>query len=314
MMTFLKPSAAIIGHAIVGMTALLALSAVSAQAQTATTTIPVQTASYSATMAISGADRKPVISQIYSRPGGQRIEIPTEQYGPMVSLINTADKAAYSFGKDPAGALGVNARQISYGPIASRMGADLSPATLGISPVIKIGNSVVERQSCTLYQMSLGTACITADGITMQLTSTDGGQMTLSKLRRGTQPDALFSIPKNYLVIDTRKGIPTLDDDALRAGPNADPNAVRGFIVKQAGKQTKKQIKKMTRKQIGDTIGGLIGGSIVGGTIGSAAGDMVSGTVDKMMGNGPVELKAAPLELTADQTTATVTIDDDVED
>lgn len=252
-----------------------------------TDTLPKQTVSYSADMTLSGSDGIGVNAKLFATPDAHRVELPTDQYGMMVSLIDRKAKTAHSFAKSIDGPLGLNAMQIDYARAADRLGADLYSDTVPIKGV----TDIVNGQRCTVYTLSNSTACITPHGIIMRIRAGDGGVMTLSNVVRTAQADYLFRVPNGYRRIDARKGsaqVITAEQMQTPSQPAAsgpvDRNAqMQNFIAKQAGKQTKKQIKKMTRKQIGNSLGGFLGGGIVGGTIGARAGDLVTGVVGDML-------------------------------
>jgi hypothetical protein len=151
-----------------------------------------------------------------------------ENYGVATVVFDPARNAGYLL--DSASSRGrLFAGQVTQ-PLAMQLSEGETPqplevawAALGAENVRSFGRCRVAGETGALWRPReriapdiVRTACITPDGIVLQLTENDRVLFEATSLERGPQPASLFEIPETYRIISNAE-LAQLDDDAVEA-------------------------------------------------------------------------------------------------
>jgi len=161
-----------------------------------------------------------------------RFEGLTDSHGVATVIFDPARNVSYLFNAAPS------RRRAFAGPAPQPTAIQLSEsetpqplevawAALGAQNVRGLGRCRIAGERGNLWQPRqpiapdvVRTACITPDGIVLQLTENDVVLFEATSVRRGPQPASLFVIPETYRIISNAE-LAEVDDDALsvaRAG------------------------------------------------------------------------------------------------
>lgn len=162
-----------------------------------------------------------------------RYEGVTDQHGIATILYDPSRKAAFLLD-------GANSRRRQFaGPAAPRIALQLSEgdipqplemawAALGPDGARATGRCRIAGERGGLWRTRepvapnvIRTACITPDGIVLQLTENDVVLFRATSVRRGAQRNALFEIPETYQIIDNAELAQT-GEPPTRAAPTGE--------------------------------------------------------------------------------------------